>query len=90
MSDGTDTLRNIERLQFSDQTIAIGPRAAVATTAAFAARQLGTGAAPQTIVLTNTGNQALHVAGPHWPARTRAISRSRTTRAAPRSTRGEL
>ncbi len=63
VSDGRDTIRNVERLQFSDQTIAVGPRAAVATTAAFAARQLGTAAAPQTIVLTNTGNQPLHVAG---------------------------
>ncbi|MEA2246721.1 MAG: hypothetical protein QOH46_1250, partial [Solirubrobacteraceae bacterium] len=61
--DGTDSVRNVERLVFSDQTVTIGPVAVLAPLSrTFAARQINTTAsAPQTVAVSNTGNQPLHV-----------------------------
>ena len=63
ISDGIDTLTNIERLRFSDQTVNIGPVAVLTPLSrTFPARQINTTpSAPQTVTVSNTGNQPLHV-----------------------------
>jgi len=60
--DGVDTLRNIEKLQFADQVITVGPSALVdPTTLTFAARNTGSTSAAQTVTLTNQGSQPLAI-----------------------------
>jgi len=61
--DGTDTLRNIERLVFADRTIVIRPVAALAPNQTFAARSIGTTSAAQIVTLSNTGNAHMALAG---------------------------
>ena len=66
--DGTDTLFNIELLQFTDQTISAVPAAAPAATLSAASLALGsvatlTTSAAQTVTVTNTGNAPLVVTG---------------------------
>ncbi len=63
--DGTDSVRNVERLVFSDQTVNLGPVAVLAPLSrTFAARQINTTAsAPQTVAVSNTGTEPLHVSG---------------------------
>ncbi len=65
-ADGVDTLRNVERLQFTDQTIAPpapAPAATAAAPAAFADQVINTTSAARTITLRNTGSANLVVAG---------------------------
>jgi Ca2+-binding RTX toxin-like protein len=63
LADGIDTVRNIEKLQFADQTLSIVPSAAVApTTLTFASRNTGTTSPAQTVTLTNNGAQPLAIA----------------------------
>jgi Ca2+-binding RTX toxin-like protein len=58
--DGVDTLYNIERLQFSDQTVSIAPVARLsAASLSFGNQTVGTNSATQTIVVTNTGLRPL-------------------------------
>jgi hypothetical protein len=60
--EGTDTLRNVERLRFSDQTVAVAPNASVnPTSQAFATRNVNTTSPAQTTTLTNTGILPLHI-----------------------------
>ncbi|MCW2960378.1 MAG: heme peroxidase [Thermoleophilia bacterium] len=61
-SDGVDTLRNIEQLRFSDQTLSIAPVAVFAPNLTFAARALNTNSAAQSVLLSNTGSQLLSIA----------------------------
>jgi Ca2+-binding RTX toxin-like protein len=66
VSDGVDTLRNVERLKFSDQTLTIGPAATLATVPPaanvnFGSQRVGLASAARTVVLTNTGTSPLHV-----------------------------
>ena len=64
VSDGTDTLRNIEVLKFSDETVTINPVAAVAPTSrSFAVRAIGSTSPAQTVTLSNTGTAALSITG---------------------------
>jgi Ca2+-binding RTX toxin-like protein len=61
ISDGTDTLRNVERLQFSDQTVVIGPAANVSPTpVSFGTQGVGI-AATRNVTLSNTGTAPLTV-----------------------------
>jgi Ca2+-binding RTX toxin-like protein len=61
VSDGTDTLRGIEKLKFSDVTVSISPVATVTPTAqAFGTRPINTNTT-QTTNLTNTGNIPLSI-----------------------------
>src|SRR4051794_1803093 len=59
--DGTDTLRNVENLRFSDGDVPIAPLATLSavTNGAFASQQIGTTSATKTFTLTNTGLNAL-------------------------------
>ena len=58
--DGVDTLYNIERLQFSDQTVSIAPTATPsAASLSFGNQTVGNNSATQTIVVTNTGLRPL-------------------------------
>jgi Ca2+-binding RTX toxin-like protein len=62
-TDGTDSVRNVERLQFSDQIVTIRPVAALTpATRTFATRQIATTSAAQPVTLTNTGNSPLAIA----------------------------
>ena len=66
--DGTDTLFNVELLQFTDQTISAVPAAAPAAALWAASLTLGSVAtlstsAAQTVTVTNTGNAPLVVTG---------------------------
>jgi hypothetical protein len=64
VSDGTDTLRGIEKVQFSDQAVTIAPTADLAPASlAFGKQPVGTSGAAQTATLRNTGVAPLHVAG---------------------------
>ncbi len=59
-ADGTDTLYNIEKLQFSDVTLAITPLGTFTPTSlAFASTFIGDTTAAQTVTLTNGGSQPL-------------------------------
>jgi Ca2+-binding RTX toxin-like protein len=57
--DGTDSVRNVERLVFSDDTVAV---AALAPDRTFAARTVGTTSPAQTVTLSNNGSVALNIA----------------------------
>jgi Ca2+-binding RTX toxin-like protein len=59
--DGTDSVRNVERLVFSDQTVGIVPVAALAPDRTFAARTVGTTSPAQTVTLSNTGSVPLSI-----------------------------
>jgi Ca2+-binding RTX toxin-like protein len=61
VSDGSDTLFNIEKLQFSDITVSVLPLAARSPTLlTFTSRAINTGpSAAQTVTLTNNGAQPL-------------------------------
>jgi Ca2+-binding RTX toxin-like protein len=64
VSDGTDSLRNIEQLRFSDQTVTIAPSASAApTTLAFGNQPVGTSSALRNVTVTNTGLTNLVVSG---------------------------
>ncbi|MEO7397940.1 MAG: choice-of-anchor D domain-containing protein, partial [Ilumatobacteraceae bacterium] len=61
VTDGIDTVRNVEQLRFSDQTVAIGPGATMNPTAlAFGDRPINTDTT-QTTTLTNSGNSPLTI-----------------------------
>jgi Ca2+-binding RTX toxin-like protein len=62
--DGTDTLRNIENLRFSDGDVSIAPLATLTplTNAAFGSQQIGTSSAAKTFTLKNTGLTPLTLA----------------------------
>jgi Ca2+-binding RTX toxin-like protein len=63
-TDGIDTVRNIEKLQFADVTLSIVASAAVTPTAlTFAARNVGTTSPSQSVTLTNSGADALVISG---------------------------
>ncbi len=63
-SDGTDSIRNVERFRFSDQTVTITPSASVAPTAlAFGNQPVGSSSAIQAVTVTNTGLANLVVSG---------------------------
>ncbi len=53
-TDGIDTLRNIEALRFTDQTVTFPAASVNPTSLAFAPRAVLTSSAPQTVTLTNT------------------------------------
>jgi Ca2+-binding RTX toxin-like protein len=57
ISDGVDTLRNIEVLHFSDGDVTIAPLATLTavTNGAFGSQQIGTTSATKTFTLTNSG-----------------------------------
>jgi hypothetical protein len=62
--DGTDTLWNIERLQFADVLVNLAPTINVApATLAFGNQNLNTTSAARTITVTNTGFASLTVSG---------------------------
>jgi Ca2+-binding RTX toxin-like protein len=61
-TDGTDIVTHVERLVFSDQSITIAPVAALSPNRTFAARQINTTSAAQTVTLSNTGNTPLSIA----------------------------
>src|SRR4051794_4972796 len=60
-TDGTDRLRNIENLRFSDGDVSIAPLATLSpvTDGAFGSQQIATTSATKTFTLTNTGLNAL-------------------------------
>ena len=63
IDDGTDTLSNVERLRFTDQTVNLAPVAALnPTTRAFGSRTVGSPSPSQTVTLSNTGNIPLSIA----------------------------
>ncbi len=56
--DGTDTLYNIEKLQFTDQTISIVPNGVLSPTSlAFGSTLVGQTTPTQTVTITNQGGQ---------------------------------
>ncbi|MBC7643976.1 MAG: choice-of-anchor D domain-containing protein, partial [Thermoleophilia bacterium] len=59
--DGTDTVRNVEQLVFTDQTVTIGPNALLSPNRTFAARAINTTSPAQSVSLTNTGNGPLAI-----------------------------
>jgi Ca2+-binding RTX toxin-like protein len=65
LSDGVDTLFNVERLQFADTTLTIVPSASLsAASLSFGNRGVGAAiaqSAPQTVTLTNSGLQPLNI-----------------------------
>jgi Ca2+-binding RTX toxin-like protein len=62
-ADGIDTVRNVERVQFSDLSLSIAPTAVVSPTSlTFASQTTGTTSAAQTVTLTNNGQQPLAIA----------------------------
>jgi Ca2+-binding RTX toxin-like protein len=65
VSDGIDTLYNIEKLQFTDQTLTIAPSGTFSPASlTFASQQSGTtSATPQTITISNGGLQPLQIRG---------------------------
>jgi hypothetical protein len=63
-TDGTDTVWNIERLQFTDQTVAVRPTVTLsANSLTFPATGVGATSAAQTVVITNTGLLPLTLTG---------------------------
>jgi Ca2+-binding RTX toxin-like protein len=63
LADGVDTVRNVEKLQFADQTLSIVQSASVTpTTLTFAARNVGSPSPSQSVTLTNSGTQPLTIA----------------------------
>lgn len=61
-TDGSDVVRNVESLQFSDVTLSIAPTAAVAPSSlAFGTQTTGTTSAARTVTLTNNGQNPLAV-----------------------------
>src|SRR5207244_8850453 len=66
-TDGIDTLRNIERLQFTDVTVNVAPVPAVTTTPtaaaglAFGNQSVGTTSATRAVTVRNSGNAPLQV-----------------------------
>jgi len=67
-TDGTDTLRNIENLRFSDGDVSIAPLATLSpvTDGAFVGQQIGTTSAAKTFTLTNSGLNALTLGTPKF------------------------
>jgi Ca2+-binding RTX toxin-like protein len=64
--DGIDTVRNVERLQFTDQTVAApvaAPQLDATNPAAFANQVLTTTSGARTITVTNTGIANLVISG---------------------------
>jgi Ca2+-binding RTX toxin-like protein len=63
-TDGTDTLRNIETLRFTDGDVSIAPLATLApvTDGAFGSQQIGTASATKTFTLRNSGLNPLSFA----------------------------
>ncbi len=63
-TDGTDTLRNIENLRFSDGDVSVAPLATLTavTNGTFASQQIGTTSATKSFTLTNSGLSALTLA----------------------------
>jgi Ca2+-binding RTX toxin-like protein len=59
--DGTDSVRNVERLVFADDTVVVNPGATLAPDRTFAARAVNTTSPAQTVTLTNTGAAALSI-----------------------------
>jgi Ca2+-binding RTX toxin-like protein len=59
--DGTDSVRNVERLVFADETVVVTPAATLAPDRTFAARAIGTTSPAQTVTLSNTGTAALSI-----------------------------
>ncbi len=63
-TDGIDTLRNIERLQFADQVVSIAPTATPnPTSLAFGNQGTLSTSAPRTVTVTNTGLTNLVLSG---------------------------
>jgi Animal haem peroxidase/RTX calcium-binding nonapeptide repeat (4 copies) len=61
-TDGTDTVRNVENLRFSDDAVSTGPSATLAPDRTFASRLVNTTSPAQTVTLSNTGNAPLSIA----------------------------
>jgi hypothetical protein len=62
-TDGIDTLRNVERLQFADQVVSVTPNASAAPSPlAFGNQAINTTSAARTVTLTNTGITSLTLA----------------------------
>jgi len=66
--DGTDTLRNIENLRFSDGDVSVAPLATLTavTNGTFASQLIGTISAPKTFTLTNGGLSMLTLGTPKF------------------------
>ena len=58
VSDGIDTLTNIERVKFSDVTVSVAPVATLALSAAFPSTIVGNTSAARVVTLRNTGSVA--------------------------------
>ncbi|MCW2928696.1 MAG: heme peroxidase [Thermoleophilia bacterium] len=58
-TDGTDVLRGIETVQFSDQSLSIRPLAVFGPPLTFAGQPVNTNSATQPVQLSNSGNQLL-------------------------------
>jgi hypothetical protein len=62
--DGTDIVRNVERLTFADQTVLIAPVASLAPASlTFATRAVNTTSPTQNATLANTGTSPLTISG---------------------------
>jgi hypothetical protein len=62
VSDGIDTLRNVEVLKFTDKSVTIAPTAALsATSQDFGVQRVGVTSAARTVTLSNTGITPLAV-----------------------------